>query len=352
MIELIDKLKASEVLTKEELITLIDSKDYADELRESAFEVRNKIFGNTVYLRGLIEISSICKNDCIYCGIRASNKAAVRRRMTEEDILSAVKKGAKLGFSTFVLQGGEDLYFTDAVLCDIIDKIKKISPDAAITLSMGERSFESYKVLKNAGADRYLLRHETANAEHYGKLHPADMSLDTRKRCLYDLKELGYQVGSGFMVGSPYQTASELAEDILFLKELMPDMIGIGPFIPHKDTPFASFKAGSVELTLRLISILRLVFPEALLPSTTALATISPDGRERGLLCGANVVMPNLSPEDVRESYKIYDNKLSVGAESAEGIKKLKDRIESVGLTIDMGRGDAPRIFKERENRR
>ena len=269
--------------------------------------------------------------------------------MTEEEILSAVRKGAELGFSTFVLQGGEDLYYTDKVLCDIIDKIKKISPDAAVTLSMGERSYESYKALKNAGADRYLLRHETANAVHYGKLHPAEMSLDTRKRCLYDLKGLGYQVGSGFMVGSPYQTASELAEDILFLKELMPDMIGIGPFIPHKDTPFAEFKVGSVELTLRLISILRLIFPEALLPSTTALATLAEDGRERGLLCGANVVMPNLSPEDVRESYKIYDNKLSVGAENADGIKRLADRIENAGLTVDMSRGDAPRISKERK---
>lgn len=349
MKELINKLKKGEMLTKDELIAVIDTNDYADELRESAFEVRNRVFGNTVYLRGLVEISSICKNDCIYCGIRASNKNAVRCRMTEEDILSAVRKGAKLGFSTFVLQGGEDLYYTDKVLCDIINKIKKISPDAAVTLSLGERSYESYKALKNAGADRYLLRHETANNEHYGKLHPEGMSLGTRKRCLYDLKELGYQVGSGFMVGSPYQTASNLAEDILFLKELMPDMIGIGPFIPHKDTPFAEFKAGSVELTLRLISILRLLFPEALLPSTTALASLSEDGRERGLLCGANVVMPNLSPEDVRESYKIYDNKLSVGAENADGIKRLTDRIESVGLTVDMGRGDAPRISKERK---
>lgn len=349
---IIDKLKAGERLTKEELIALIDAKDCADELRESAFEVRKRVFGNKVYLRGLIEISSICKNDCIYCGIRASNANAVRCRMTAEEILSAAEMGKKLGFSTFVLQGGEDLYYTDAVLCDIIDRIKTVSPDAAVTLSMGERSCESYKVLKAAGADRYLLRHETANAAHYGKLHPADMSIENRKRCLYNLKELGYQVGSGFMVGSPYQKSSDIAEDILFLEELMPDMIGIGPFIPHKDTPFADFDAGSVELTLRLISILRLKFPEALLPSTTALATLSPDGRERGLLCGANIVMPNLSPESVRDSYNIYDNKLSVGAESAEGIKNLTDRIESVGLEVDMGRGDAPRIFKERNNKR
>lgn len=350
MKEIINKLTAGEKLTKDELVAVIDTNDYAEELRTSAFEVRKKIFGNKVYLRGLIEISSICKNDCIYCGIRASNKNAVRCRMTADEILSAAKVGKKLGFSTYVLQGGEDLYYTDSVLCDIIDRIKTLSPDAAITLSLGERSYESYKMLKNAGADRYLLRHETANAEHYGKLHPSEMSLDTRKKCLYNLKELGYQVGSGFMVGSPYQTSAELAEDILFLEELMPDMIGIGPFIPHKDTPFAEHTAGGVELTLRLISILRLRFPEALLPSTTALATLSPDGRERGLLCGANVVMPNLSPESVRESYNIYDNKLSVGAESAEGIRKLKERIESVGLTIDMSRGDAPRIYKERNS--
>ncbi len=347
MTELTDKLKSGEKLTKNELVSLIESDKYDDILRESAFSVRKKVFGNKVYLRGLIEISSICKNDCIYCGIRASNKNAERSRMSREEIISCVKAGQKLGFSTFVLQGGEDLYYTDAVLCDIIERIKEISPDAAVTLSMGERSHDSYKTLKSAGADRYLLRHETADEAHYNILHPEDMSLENRKKCLYNLKELGYQVGSGFMVGSPYQTSENIAEDILFLEELMPDMIGIGPFIPHKDTPFSAFEQGSEKLTLKLISILRLIFPEALIPSTTALATISQDGRERGLLCGANVVMPNLSPEGARKNYNIYDNKLSVGAESAEGLKSLTDRIQSVGLCVDMGRGDAPRIYKE-----
>lgn len=352
MTELVEKLVCGKSLTRDELISVIEDEKLGEELRENAFKTRKRVFGDKVYLRGLIEISSICKNDCFYCGIRASNGQAVRCRMSGEEILSAVKIGKELGFSTFVLQGGEDLYYTDELLCDIIEGIKKISPDSAVTLSLGERSRSSYQALKSAGADRYLLRHETADTKHYSRLHPPGMSLETRKRCLFDLKEAGYQVGSGFMVGSPYQTSAELAEDIIFLQELMPDMIGIGPFIPHRDTPFAEFVAGSTELTLKMISILRLIFPEALLPSTTALATISPDGRERGLLCGANVVMPNLSADKIRNSYELYDNKLTEGAENANGLKLLCERIEKIGLAVDMGRGDAPRIVKERKDER
>ncbi len=316
----------------------------SDELIKRADAKRQEVYGDKVFIRGLIEISSICKNDCLYCGIRASNCNAKRYRLTKKDILEVCKKGRELGFSTFVLQGGEDLYFTDGVLCDIIDGIKTLAPDAAVTLSVGERSRESYKVLKNAGADRYLLRHETADCKHYSNLHPDGMSLLERKRCLYDLKALGYQVGSGFMVGSPYQTEENIVADIKFLHDLQPDMIGIGPFISHKDTPFAHFPNGSVELTLKLISVLRLCFPESLIPATTALGTLQEDGRERGLKAGANVVMPNLSPKEVREKYNLYDNKLSSGAESAEGLRILEGKIKSAGYTLSMERGDSPRF--------
>ncbi len=332
-------------MTDTEIIKLLRTD--SDELFKRADKIRREVFGDLVYIRGLIEISSICKNDCLYCGIRASNSSAKRYRLTKEEILQAVENGLKLGFSTFVLQGGEDLYFTDDVLCDIIENIKQKAPSSAVTLSLGEHSKESYRRLKNAGADRYLLRHETADVMHYDRLHQGKMSLDVRKKCLYDLKDLGYQVGSGFMVGSPYQTEEHIIADIRFLQELQPDMIGIGPFVSHKDTPFADFENGSVELTLKLIAILRILFPKSLIPATTALGTLSADGRERGLLAGANVVMPNLSPKEVREKYNLYDNKLSSGAESAEGLKILEEKIKSAGYTLSMARGDSPRYLKE-----
>lgn len=346
MRDYVNELEKNCDLPNKELLALIDGG--ADELlRKRADSVRKKAFGKDVYIRGLIEISSICKNDCLYCGIRRSNSNASRYRLSKEDILDCCRMGAELGFSTFVLQGGEDLYFTDAILCDIIEGIKKIAPEAAVTLSLGERSRESYKSLKSAGADRYLLRHETASPEHYARLHPEDMSLESRKRCLFDLKELGFQVGAGFMVGSPFQAKENILADIRFLQELEPDMIGIGPFLPHKDTPFGKLPKGDTELTLRLISILRLCFPQVLLPATTALGTAADDGRERGLQCGANVVMPNLSPEGARKSYNLYDNKLISGAESAEGLKILEKKISSAGYRMVMSRGDAPRITKE-----
>ncbi len=337
-------------MTDSEILALLHTDD--NELFVRADKVRREVFGDLVYIRGLIEISSICKNDCLYCGIRASNCLAKRYRLTKEEILQTVKNGTEMGFSTFVLQGGEDLYFTDGVLCDIIENIKTVAPESAVTLSLGERSRESYKRLKDAGADRYLLRHETADERHYAKIHPEGMSLLERKRCLYDLKDLGYQVGSGFMVGSPYQTEENILADIKFLQELQPDMIGIGPFISHKDTPFGEYESGSVELTLKLISILRLCFPESLIPATTALGTLSEDGRERGLKAGANVVMPNLSPRAVRGKYNLYDNKLSSGAESAEGLKILEKKIKATGYTMSMERGDSPRILKESKQKR
>lgn len=319
---------------------LITDNSYNEILTAEADKVRRKYYGNSVFVRGLIEISNICKNDCYYCGIRKSNRNVSRYRLTEDEIYSCCENGYNLGLRTFVLQGGEDLYFSDIVLCRIVNNIKNKYPECAVTLSMGERSYESYKNLKSAGADRYLLRHETADSIHYSKLHPIDMSLENRKRCLYNLKSLGYQTGAGFMVGSPFQTVDNIVSDFQFLRELEPEMIGIGVFIPHHDTPFGNYPNGDIELNLKLLSIARLMFPKVLLPATTALGTVSPDGRERGIKAGCNVVMPNLSPLKFRKSYELYDNKICNGEESAQCIECLKKRIESVGYVLDMGRGD------------
>lgn len=330
-------------MKKEELSQLVSLKGDDTELYKTADKIRRENYGDKVYIRGLIEVSSYCKNNCLYCGIRAGNKNAMRYRLSEEEILSCCKAGYELGFRTFVMQGGEDNHFTDEFMCRVIYKIKSLYPECAVTLSLGERSYESYKALKEAGADRYLLRHETANDNHYSRLHPEGMKLSERKKCLFNLKELGYQVGSGFMVGSPYQTWETLAEDLLFLKELEPQMIGIGPFISHKGTPFKNKESGSLYLTLKLISILRLMFPKALIPATTALSSISPVGREMGLKAGANVVMPNLSPEDVRAKYNLYDNKAYSGSEAAESLAILKNLVENAGYRVVVDRGDALR---------
>ncbi len=339
---LADRLIREHRLEKEEYVRLIDERDseLAEYLAEAAVAVRREIYGNKVFVRGLVEISNICKNDCIYCGIRRSNRACERYRLTEEEILECADEGYRLGLHTVVLQGGEDMHFSDEVMCRIIRKIKEAHPDCAVTLSLGERSRESYAKLREAGADRYLLRHETADPEHYRKLHPAEMSFDNRMRCLRDLKELGYQTGCGFMVGSPYQTSRELAEDICFIEDFRPEMCGIGPFIPHHETPFAEEPAGSVELTCFLLSVIRLVHPRVLLPATTALGTMHPQGRELGILAGANVLMPNLSPVGVRKKYELYDNKICTGEESAQCIRCLATRVESIGYEIEVGRGD------------
>ena len=300
-IELTDKLFNTGDLTDSQLKEMLESDSFNDPLARAADIRRRENYGDEVYIRGLIEFTNYCRNNCYYCGIRRSNRNAERYRLTKEEILICCDEGYKLGFRTFVMQGGEDSYYTDEMICDIVSEIKRRYPDCAVTLSIGEKSCESYRSFYDAGADRYLLRHETADPAHYGKLHPAEMSLENRKRCLFDLKEIGYQVGSGFMVGSPYQTPENLIADLRFLQRLKPDMIGIGPYITHKDTPFAEFKSGDLKLTLRLVSILRLMFPYALIPSTTALGTIHPQGRELGLKAGANVVMPNLSPVGVRK---------------------------------------------------
>ena len=340
--ELIERLSAEHRLAEAEYAELIEGRtdEAAALLAEKAVAVRKAIYGNAVFTRGLIEISNICKNDCLYCGIRRSNAAVARYRLSEADILACADEGYGLGFRTFVLQGGEDGFFTDAVLAGIVSALKRRHPDCAVTLSMGERSRESYQRLFDAGADRYLLRHETADAAHYARLHPPGMDWENRMRCLRDLKAIGYQVGCGFMVGSPFQTARHLAKDLKFIEAFQPDMCGIGPFIPHHETPFRDRPAGTLELTLYLLSVLRLIHPPVLLPATTALGTIHPEGREKGILAGANVVMPNLSPVGVRKQYELYDNKICTGDESAQCRHCLEARMERIGYRLVVDRGD------------
>ena len=342
VINIIEKLKKEQTATKEELVFLLEN--ITDEelkvLRRKAQVTAIMNFRKDIYIRGLIEISNYCKNDCLYCGIRRSNKNAVRYRLTKEQILSCCDIGYELGFRTFVMQGGEDPYFTDEVMCDIIRAVKSKYPDCAITLSLGERGKESFKMLYDAGADRYLLRHETADPGHYKKLHPPELNYENRIKSLYELKEIGFQTGAGFMVGSPFQTTENLADDLLFIKALEPQMCGIGPFIPHKDTVFADKPHGSLRLTLILLSIIRLMQPKILLPATTALGTIDPKGRELGILHGANVVMPNLSPQEHRADYALYDNKACTGEEAAECIQCLSRRLNSIGYQIVTDRGD------------
>ena len=341
-IEIIEKIEKKIEVSKSELVYLLENitDNEAEILRKKAQNTALESFGNKVYIRGLIEISSVCKNDCYYCGLRRSNKNAVRYRLTKEQILDCCEQGYALGFRTFVMQGGEDGYYTDEIMCDIIKTIKSLYPDCAITLSLGERGAESFKKLYEAGADRYLLRHETANAEHYNKLHPIEMSLETRKNSLYELKKIGFQTGAGFMVGSPYQNYETLAEDLLFLKDLDPQMCGIGPFLPHKDTIFKDEQGGSVRLTLIMLALVRVMLPNVLLPSTTALGTADSNGREMGILHGANVVMPNLSPKEHRKDYMLYDNKIATGDEAAESIRKLSERFKAIGYEIVTERGD------------
>lgn len=310
------------------------------QLAAAADRVRRSIYGTDVYIRGLIEFTNYCKNNCYYCGIRRDNRQVTRYRLSTEDILACCSEGYRLGFRTFVLQGGEDPFYTDTMLGDIISAIRSRYPDCAITLSVGEKPRSVYQAWYDAGANRYLLRHETASESHYRRLHPPAMRLENRKRCLYDLKEIGYQVGAGFMVGSPYQTTENLIADLRFLQELMPDMIGIGPYISHAETPFAGHPNGSLVLTLRLLSILRLMFPYALLPATTALGTIHPQGRELGLQAGANVVMPNLSPVEVRKLYELYENKICTGEEAAQCRGCLEKRVNLAGYDIVTAVGD------------
>ena len=358
--KIIDKIDKKEKISYKDALTLLSSFEYDNNLnkkklnkkekeeikelkeylRIKAREKADKIFGKYIFMRGLVEFTNYCKNDCIYCGIRKSNKNAERYRLNKKEILECCKIGYDIGFRTFVLQGGEDNFFNIERMSNIVRAIKKEFPDCALTLSIGEKDEEYYKELKNNGANRFLLRHETSENEHYSKLHPKYMSLDNRKECLRILKRLGFQTGTGIMVGSPFQKLENIASDLIFMQEIKPEMIGIGPFLPHKDTPFANEKIGEMELTLILISILRLIFPLSLIPATTALGTIKEGGRELGILHGANVVMPNLSPMNVRKKYLLYNNKISTGTESAEGVELLKKSIDKIGYILTGARGD------------
>lgn len=358
--KIIDKIDKKEKISYKDALTLLSSFEYDNNLnkkkldkkekeeikelkkylREKARDKADRIFGKYIFMRGLVEFTNYCKNDCIYCGIRKSNKNAERYRLNKKEILECCKVGYDIGFRTFVLQGGEDNFFNIERMSNIVRAIKKEFPDCALTLSIGEKNEEYYKELKNNGANRFLLRHETSENEHYLKLHPEYMSLDNRKECLRILKRLGFQTGTGIMVGSPFQKLENIASDLIFMQEIKPEMIGIGPFLPHKDTPFAKEKIGEIELTLILISILRLIFPLSLIPSTTALGTIKEGGRELGILHGANVVMPNLSPMNVRKKYLLYNNKISTGTESAEGVELLKKSIDKIGYILTGARGD------------
>ncbi|MFV0411778.1 MAG: [FeFe] hydrogenase H-cluster radical SAM maturase HydE [Oscillospiraceae bacterium] len=342
MFAMADRLESTGRLAPQEFEALIQGQTpgLSAYVQQKAQKIQKQHYGNDIYIRGLIEFTNYCKNNCYYCGIRLGNKQAQRYRLTKQQILECCAKGYELGFRTFVLQGGEDPFYTDDAIADIVTAIKTAWPNCALTLSIGEHEKEAYRLWKNAGADRYLLRHETANPAHYAKLHPKSLSLQHRKQCLWNLKELGYQVGTGDMVGSPEQTAACLAEDFAFIHELQPHMVGIGPFIAHHDTPFAGQPGGSLEVTTYLLGLLRLMLPSALLPATTALGTIHPSGRERGILAGANVVMPNLSPTGVRAKYLLYDNKICTGDEAAECRYCMENRMKSIGYQVVVHRGD------------
>ena len=346
MKKIVDKLSRTGQLSDSELFELLSSSAEDEGLFSEADKVRRRVYGDEVYLRGLIEFTNYCKNNCYYCGIRRDNRKAVRYRLSKDEILYCCEEGHALGYRTFVLQGGEDPHYTDDKICELVSAIRERFRDCAITLSIGEKSRESYQCYFDAGANRYLLRHETADAAHYAKLHPESMRSDNRKRCLYDLKDIGYQVGTGIMVGSPFQTVQNIISDIRFMQELQPDMIGIGPYITHQDTPFRKEKSGSLEMTLRLIAVLRLLFPYALIPATTALGTIDAQGREKGLKAGANVVMPNLSPVSAHNKYELYENKICTGEESAQCRGCLERRVSSVGYRIVTSRGDVRRNYE------
>lgn len=342
MKELIERLERERDLTNAEFAVLLDQSSDADRdfLFERARAVRDAHYGRKVYIRGLIELTNYCKNDCLYCGIRKSNASCERYRLTKEQILSCCESGYALGFRTFVLQGGEDGWYTDERMTDIVRAMRQAYPDCAITLSLGERGRESFKRLYDAGANRYLLRHETADEAHYARLHPVSMTLTHRLQCLRDLKEIGFQTGAGIMVGSPYQTTECIVRDFRFLQELKPQMVGLGPFIPHHATPLKDFPAGSTERTLLCLSIVRLLLPNVLLPATTALATIDGDGRIKGMNAGCNVVMPNLSPMEDRSKYLLYDNKASSGEEAAESLRALREHLAAAGYEVVIDRGD------------
>lgn len=320
-------------------ILLSEDKNFLEELYKEARETAKATFSNKIYIRALIEFSNYCKEGCYYCGINRNKSSVHRFRLTKDEIYSAAETAYEAGFRTFVLQGGEDIHFTDEIFSEIISHLRK-NYDAAITLSLGVRSYEAYKLFKEAGADRFLLRHETADADVFRKLHPSDQSLERRLKAIYDLKELGYQVGTGFMVAAPFTNHESHIKDIKLIREIDPAMIGIGPFIPSKGTRFEAYPAGTVELTRKLLALLRIEHPKALIPSTTALNTISETGRIKGILSGANVIMPNVSPKFARDNYNLYDGKKASGLEAIEGVRELNEYLKEFGYEIEFTRGD------------
>ncbi len=340
--QLLDRLNETHTLELDEYEYLLSNADEESMAYAAAYAVayQKKYYGNKVYIRGLVEFTNYCRNNCFYCGIRKDNNACERYRLSVEEILDCADTGYDLGFRTLVLQGGEDAFFSDEMMCEIIRGVKDSHPDMVVTLSIGEKSRKSYEAFYESGARRYLLRHETANPELYRKLHPKEMSWENRMKCLRDLRDIGYQVGAGFMVESPYQTMRDLAYDLKFIEEFHPDMCGIGPYISHQDTPFSDKKSGTLNVTLYCLSLIRMIYPQVLLPATTALGTIDAKGREKGILAGANVVMPNLSPTDVRKKYSLYDHKICTGEEAAECINCLKGRISSIGYEIVTDQGN------------
>lgn len=344
MRELVELLASGKELDATDLGQLLRSaatdQNVLNLLRQNAVRTARKQFGLGIYIRGLIELSSYCYCDCLYCGLRRSNRSAERYRLSIDEVMECCKEGYKLGFRTFVLQGGEDGTHSDEWLEELVCRIRSRYEDVAITLSLGERGEASYLRLKRAGANRYLLRHEAANEALYESLHPKGRGLQHRLSCLEALKRCGYQTGMGMMIGVKGQTIEHLVEDLLLIRKMQPEMVGIGPFLPHHATPLGNEPAGDLQLTLATIAIVRLMLPHALIPSTTALATLTPRGRLEGILSGANVVMPNLSPSDVRAKYAIYENKASWGKEAAEGLAALESELQSIGYHIDYARGD------------
>jgi len=337
---MIEKLEAGIFPERSELISLLESDTNDEELFECARETARKYYGNKIFIRGLIEFSNYCKNNCYYCGIRAGNKKLERYRLSDQEIIDCCRKGYDLGFRTFVLQSGEDPYYTDDILCALIKKIKKSHPDCALTLSIGERSRKSYKALFKAGADRYLLRHEAADEKHYRTLHPQELTPENRKKCLREIKKIGFETGCGFMVGTPGQTLDHIVSDLVFICELEPDMVGLGPFIPHEDTEYKNYPAGSLELCMRVLAVLRLMHPTLLIPATTALSTLDDDAQIMGIMAGANVIMPNLSPIAVREKYLLYNNKKYTDSEAAERLNEIRAKLTRIGYEIVVSRGD------------
>lgn len=340
--ELIEKLKRERRLSEDNWVRIFESFDEEDLAfaMETAREIATSRFGRKIFFRGIVEFTNVCRNDCYYCGIRASNSNCARYRLDEEDIIACCEDGYAHGFRTFVLQGGEDPYYTKEKMCGIVRSISERFPDCAVTMSIGELDRDYYQSLYDAGARRYLLRHETADREHYAMLHPAPQSLESRMRCLKDLKEIGFQTGCGIMVGSPHQTSLHIAKDMMFMADFEPEMVGLGPFIPHRDTPFRDEPAGSVELTLLVIALTRIMLPDALIPSTTALGTAEADGRQKGVLAGCNVVMPNLSPLEVRKKYMLYDGKVGTDMSAETGIRTLRAQMEEIGYEVVVTRGD------------